>query len=77
MSYIFFMPNQFLVKCCNIYEALKITCRSNKYFTIHFAISISRFELGSPSISYMVMGTTNQFSTRARLEEVRKHKLSF
>lgn len=36
-------------------------------------ISISRFELGSASIAYMVMGTTNQFSTRARLEEVKKN----
>lgn len=32
---------------------------------------VQKFELGSPSISYMVMGTTNQFSTRARLEEVK------
>lgn len=32
---------------------------------------MSRFELGSPSIAHMVMGTTNQFSTRARLEEVK------
>ncbi|XP_036266485.1 endoplasmic reticulum aminopeptidase 1 isoform X4 [Pipistrellus kuhlii] len=32
---------------------------------------IQKFDLGSPSIAYMVMGTTNQFSTRARLEEVK------
>lgn len=32
---------------------------------------VQKFELGSPSISYMVMGTTNQFSTTARLEEVK------
>ncbi|XP_016046703.2 endoplasmic reticulum aminopeptidase 1 [Erinaceus europaeus] len=32
---------------------------------------IQKFELGSASISYMVMGTTNQFSTLARLEEVK------
>ncbi|XP_055968368.1 endoplasmic reticulum aminopeptidase 1 [Sorex fumeus] len=32
---------------------------------------VQKFELGSPSISYMVMGTTNQFSTPARLEEVK------
>ncbi|XP_040842008.1 endoplasmic reticulum aminopeptidase 1 isoform X2 [Ochotona curzoniae] len=31
---------------------------------------VQKFELGSPSIAHMVMGTTNQFSTRARLEEV-------
>ncbi|XP_030744858.1 endoplasmic reticulum aminopeptidase 1 [Echinops telfairi] len=32
---------------------------------------VQKFELGSPSIAHMVMGTTNQFSTRARLDEVR------
>nr|XP_012629235.1 endoplasmic reticulum aminopeptidase 1 isoform X1 [Microcebus murinus] len=32
---------------------------------------VEKFELGSPSIAYMVMGTTNQFSTRTRLEEVK------
>ncbi|XP_066237978.1 endoplasmic reticulum aminopeptidase 1 [Saccopteryx leptura] len=32
---------------------------------------VQKFELGSPSIAFMVMGTTNQFSTRARLEEVK------
>ncbi|XP_011376663.1 endoplasmic reticulum aminopeptidase 1 isoform X1 [Pteropus vampyrus] len=32
---------------------------------------VEKFELGSPSIAYMVIGTTNQFSTRARLEEVK------
>lgn len=32
---------------------------------------VEKFDLGSPSIAYMVMGTTNQFSTRARLEEVK------
>ncbi|XP_006867950.1 PREDICTED: endoplasmic reticulum aminopeptidase 1 [Chrysochloris asiatica] len=32
---------------------------------------IQKFELGSTSIAHMVMGTTNQFSTRARLEEVK------
>lgn len=32
---------------------------------------IKKFDLGSPAIAYMVMGTTNQFSTRARLEEVK------
>lgn len=32
---------------------------------------VEKFELGSSSIAYMVMGTTNQFSTRARLEEVK------
>lgn len=32
---------------------------------------IQKFDLGSPSIAHMVMGTTNQFSTRARLEEVK------
>uniref|UniRef100_K9INC6 Aminopeptidase n=1 Tax=Desmodus rotundus TaxID=9430 RepID=K9INC6_DESRO len=32
---------------------------------------VQKFELGSASIAYMVMGTTNQFSTRARLEEVK------
>ncbi|KAF6124144.1 endoplasmic reticulum aminopeptidase 1 [Phyllostomus discolor] len=32
---------------------------------------VQKFDLGSPSIAYMVMGTTNQFSTRARLEEVK------
>ncbi|XP_004678178.1 PREDICTED: endoplasmic reticulum aminopeptidase 1 [Condylura cristata] len=32
---------------------------------------VQKFDLGSPSISHMVMGTTNQFSTRARLEEVK------
>ncbi|XP_058512247.1 endoplasmic reticulum aminopeptidase 1 isoform X2 [Ochotona princeps] len=31
---------------------------------------VQKFELGSQSIAHMVMGTTNQFSTRARLEEV-------
>ncbi|XP_037385675.1 endoplasmic reticulum aminopeptidase 1 [Talpa occidentalis] len=33
---------------------------------------VQKFDLGSSSISYMVMGTTNQFSTRARLEEVKE-----
>ncbi|KAG8511649.1 Endoplasmic reticulum aminopeptidase 1, partial [Galemys pyrenaicus] len=33
---------------------------------------VQKFDLGSPSISHMVMGTTNQFSTRARLEEVKE-----
>ncbi|XP_049563023.1 endoplasmic reticulum aminopeptidase 1 isoform X1 [Orcinus orca] len=33
---------------------------------------VQKFELGSSSIAYMVMGTTNQFSTRARLEEVKE-----
>ncbi|XP_028641822.1 endoplasmic reticulum aminopeptidase 1 [Grammomys surdaster] len=32
---------------------------------------VQKFELGSSSIAYMVMGTTDQFSTRARLEEVK------
>lgn len=32
---------------------------------------VEKFDLGSPAIAYMVMGTTNQFSTRARLEEVK------
>lgn len=32
---------------------------------------IQKFDLGSPSIAHMVMGTTDQFSTRARLEEVK------
>lgn len=32
---------------------------------------IQKFELGSSSIAHMVMGTTDQFSTRARLEEVK------
>ncbi|KAM7147926.1 endoplasmic reticulum aminopeptidase 1 [Molossus nigricans] len=32
---------------------------------------IQKFALGSSSIAYMVVGTTNQFSTRARLEEVK------
>uniref|UniRef100_A0ABK0L951 Aminopeptidase n=1 Tax=Rattus norvegicus TaxID=10116 RepID=A0ABK0L951_RAT len=32
---------------------------------------VQKFELGSSSIAHMVMGTTNQFSTRARLEEVK------
>lgn len=32
---------------------------------------VEKFDLGSSSIAYMVMGTTNQFSTRARLEEVK------
>ncbi|XP_014652500.1 PREDICTED: endoplasmic reticulum aminopeptidase 1 isoform X1 [Ceratotherium simum simum] len=32
---------------------------------------VQKFELGSSSIRYMVMGTTDQFSTRARLEEVK------
>lgn len=32
---------------------------------------IEKFDLGSPSVAYMVTGTTNQFSTRARLEEVK------
>ncbi|XP_059772786.1 endoplasmic reticulum aminopeptidase 1 [Balaenoptera ricei] len=33
---------------------------------------VQKFELGSNSIAYMVTGTTNQFSTRARLEEVKE-----
>ncbi|KAM9103768.1 endoplasmic reticulum aminopeptidase 1 isoform 1-T1 [Megaptera novaeangliae] len=33
---------------------------------------VQKFELGSNSIAYMVMGTTNQFSTRAWLEEVKE-----
>uniref|UniRef100_A0ABI7WVE5 Aminopeptidase n=1 Tax=Felis catus TaxID=9685 RepID=A0ABI7WVE5_FELCA len=32
---------------------------------------IQKFELGSSSLTNMVIGTTNQFSTRARLEEVK------
>ncbi|XP_062068351.1 endoplasmic reticulum aminopeptidase 1 isoform X1 [Lepus europaeus] len=32
---------------------------------------VQKFELGSDSIAHMVRGTTNQFSTRARLEEVK------
>ncbi|XP_076995203.1 endoplasmic reticulum aminopeptidase 1 [Tamandua tetradactyla] len=32
---------------------------------------IQKFGLGSASVAHMVMGTTNQFSTRARLEEVK------
>lgn len=32
---------------------------------------IEKFDLGSPAIAYMVTGTTDQFSTRARLEEVK------
>ncbi|KAL1783790.1 endoplasmic reticulum aminopeptidase 1 [Sigmodon hispidus] len=32
---------------------------------------VEKFELGSSSIAHMVTGTTNQFSTRARLEEVK------
>ncbi|XP_036063302.1 endoplasmic reticulum aminopeptidase 1 isoform X3 [Onychomys torridus] len=34
---------------------------------------VQKFELGSPTIAHMVMGTTDQFSTRARLEEVKEH----
>nr|XP_045720247.1 endoplasmic reticulum aminopeptidase 1 [Mirounga angustirostris] len=33
---------------------------------------IEKFELGSSSLTYMVIGTTSQFSTRARLEEVKE-----
>ncbi|CAD7693278.1 unnamed protein product [Nyctereutes procyonoides] len=33
---------------------------------------IQKFELGSSSLTSMVIGTTNQFSTRARLEEVKE-----
>ncbi|XP_074061600.1 endoplasmic reticulum aminopeptidase 1-like [Macrotis lagotis] len=33
---------------------------------------IQKFELGSPTIAHMVMGTTNQYSTRERLEEVKE-----
>uniref|UniRef100_A0A4X2KH17 Aminopeptidase n=2 Tax=Vombatus ursinus TaxID=29139 RepID=A0A4X2KH17_VOMUR len=33
---------------------------------------IKKFELGSNSLTYMVMGTTNQYSTRERLEEVKE-----
>ncbi|KAB1281025.1 Endoplasmic reticulum aminopeptidase 1 [Camelus dromedarius] len=33
---------------------------------------VQKFELGSSSIASMVVGTTNQFSTRARLEEVKE-----
>uniref|UniRef100_A0A8C2RPX8 Aminopeptidase n=1 Tax=Capra hircus TaxID=9925 RepID=A0A8C2RPX8_CAPHI len=33
---------------------------------------VQKFGLGSNSIAYMVTGTTNQFSTRARLEEVKE-----
>uniref|UniRef100_A0A8D1Q9F4 Aminopeptidase n=1 Tax=Sus scrofa TaxID=9823 RepID=A0A8D1Q9F4_PIG len=33
---------------------------------------VQKFELGSNSIAHMVIGTTNQFSTRARLEEVKE-----
>ncbi|KAM5298200.1 endoplasmic reticulum aminopeptidase 1 [Ctenodactylus gundi] len=32
---------------------------------------VQKFELGSHSIAHMVMGTTNHFSTRTRLEEVK------
>ncbi|KAM9253523.1 endoplasmic reticulum aminopeptidase 1 [Dugong dugon] len=32
---------------------------------------VQKFDLGSPSITNMVMGTTNQFSTRTWLEEVK------
>lgn len=33
---------------------------------------VRKFELGSSSIAHMVMGTTNQFSTRTRLAEVKE-----
>ncbi|XP_044518614.1 endoplasmic reticulum aminopeptidase 1 [Gracilinanus agilis] len=33
---------------------------------------IQKFELGSASIAYMVIGTTNQYSTRERLKEVKE-----
>ncbi|XP_008828765.1 endoplasmic reticulum aminopeptidase 1 [Nannospalax galili] len=32
---------------------------------------VQKFDLGSASLAHMVMGTTNQFSTKARLEEVK------
>ncbi|KAM4875713.1 endoplasmic reticulum aminopeptidase 1 [Thomomys bottae] len=32
---------------------------------------VQKFELGSPYLAHMVLGTTNQFSTRTRLEEVK------
>lgn len=32
---------------------------------------VQKFELGSTSIAHMVLGTTNHFSTKARLEEVK------
>jgi hypothetical protein len=40
-------------------------------------ISISRFELGSATIAHMVTGTTNQFSTQTRLEEVKEKDIFF
>ncbi|XP_042546730.1 endoplasmic reticulum aminopeptidase 1 [Dipodomys spectabilis] len=33
---------------------------------------VQKFELGSSSLAHMVLGTTNQFSTRTRLEEVKE-----
>ncbi|XP_074138121.1 endoplasmic reticulum aminopeptidase 1 isoform X2 [Sminthopsis crassicaudata] len=33
---------------------------------------IEKFELGSNTVSYMVMGTTNQYSTREQFEEVKE-----
>lgn len=37
---------------------------------------VQKFELGSPTIAHMVTGTTDQFSTRARLEEVKEFFMS-
>ncbi|MEJ1275496.1 hypothetical protein NN561_006393 [Cricetulus griseus] len=55
-------------------SSLSVTEKSQ----IEFALCTSQdpeklqwFELGSTTISYMVLGTTDQFSTRARLEEVK------
>lgn len=41
-----------------------------QFFTKNWNTIVDKFELGSHSIAHMVTGLTNQFSTKARLEEV-------
>ncbi|KAB0392614.1 hypothetical protein E2I00_013469, partial [Balaenoptera physalus] len=62
-----------------LYSKYQSSLSSTEKNQIEFALCITHnkeklqwFELGSNSIAYMVMGTTNQFSTRARLEEVKE-----
>lgn len=42
-----------------------------KFLKENWTKLVQKFELGSATIAHMVMGTTDQFSTRARLEEVK------
>ncbi|KAH0505694.1 Endoplasmic reticulum aminopeptidase 1 [Microtus ochrogaster] len=62
-----------------LYSKYQSSLSSTEKSQIEFALCTSQdpeklqwFELGSATIAHMVMGTTDQFSTRARLEEVKE-----